>query len=317
LENVAFSVPRPAFGVQQTAFSGEVSELARRRLREAIAIYGRSAFEEPRRCEAILRDCCPNAPREVFLLVSALRENVAEELTAVETSVPSEALVASLTRRLSDHLGLSEDSARWAVESWRYGLEDNPGLRAGREVIAFPGRGTWSVGWDSSSQTAGAAMNWPWLGTCLVAIASAAVALGAAVAASLFHLWRTWPEGLAECGALALVLAGAGCGLRLSRRAFEQMTPPEHTGLDPSKAAFALVPEVLILLMLPLVTVAAPFAWVVEWWLKLHLVGAPHGVAFHVIRSIETLCLGAFLYFWIGDMTAIQGRIACSVIRRR
>jgi hypothetical protein len=43
----------------------------------------------------------------------------------------------------------------------------------------------------------------------------------------------------------------------------------------------------------------------------------PHGVAFHIVRSIETLCLGAFLYFWIGDMTAIQGRIACSVIRRR
>jgi hypothetical protein len=310
VENVAFSVPR-------LALNGEVSEVARLRLREAIAIYGRAAFEEPRRCEAILRDCCPNAPREVFLLVSALRENVAEELTADQASVPSEALVASLTRRLADHLGLSEDSARWAVESWRYGLEDNPGLRAGREVIAFPARGVWGAGRDTTSQTADAAVNWPWLGTCLVAIASAVMALGSAVAASLFHMWRTWPGGLAECTALTFVLAGAGCALRLARRAFEQMTPPEHTALDPSRMAFALLPEVLILLVLPLVAVAAPFAWVTEWWLELHLVGAPHGVAFHVIRSMETLCLVAFLYFWIGDMTAIQGRIACSLIRRR
>jgi hypothetical protein len=310
VENVAFSVPR-------SALNGEVSELARRRLREAIAIYGRAAFEEPRRCEAILRDCCPNAPREIFLLVSALRENIAEELTADQAGVPSEALVASLTRRLADRLGLSEDSARWAVESWRYGLEDNPGLRAGREVIAFPGRGTWGAGLDISSQTAGAAVNWPWLGTCLVAIVSAVVALGVTVAASFFHLWKTWPAGLAECAALAFLLACAGCGLRLSRRAFEQMHPPEQTALDPSKAAFALLPEVLILLVLPLVAVAAPFVWVMEWWLELHFVGAPHGVAFHVIRSMETLCLGAFLYFWIGDMTAIQGRIACSLIRRR
>jgi hypothetical protein len=308
VENVAFSIPR-------SVLNNEVSELARRRLREAIATYGRAAFEEPRRCEAILRDCCPNAPREVFLLVSALRENVADELTTDQAGMPSDALVASLTRRLADHLGLSEDSARWAVESWRYGLEDNPGLRAGREVIAFPGRGTWSLG--TSSQTSDAAVNWPWLGTCLVAIASAVAALGAAVAASFVHLWKTWPGGLAECAALAFALAGAGCGLRLSRRAFEQMAPPGHTALDPSRAAFALLPEVLILLVLPLVAVAAPFVWVMEWWLELHFVGAPHGVAFHVVRSMETLCLGAFLYFWIRDMTAIQGRIACSLIRRR
>jgi hypothetical protein len=310
VENLAFSVPRPVFNT-------EVSELARRRLREAIAIYGRSAFEEPRRCEAILRDCCPNAPREIFLLVSALRENVANDLASEQAGMPSEALVASLTRRLADHLGLSEDSARWAVESWRYGLENNPGLRAGREVIAFPARGLWGAGSHMSSQTAGAAVNWPWLGTCLVAIGSAVIALGTAVAATLFHLWRTWPGGVVECGALTFLLAGAGFALRLARRAFEQMMPPEHTALDPSRSAFALLPEVLILLALPLVTVGAPFAWVMEWRLQLHLVGAPHGIAFHVIRSMETLCLGAFLYFWIGDMTAIQGRIACSLIRRR
>ena len=306
-----------AFTAQRATVSSEPGELVRRRLRDAIAIYGRAAFEEPRRCEAILRDCCPNAPREIFLLVSALRENVAQELTAEQSTMPSEALVASLARRLADHLGLSEDSARWAVESWRYGLENNPGLRGGREVIAFPVAGTWGARPDVSSQIAGAAVNWPWLGTCLVAIASALAALGTVVSASFFHAWSTWAGGLAECCALAFVLAGAGFGLRLSRRAFEQMLSPEHEALDPRTAAFALLPEVLILLVLPLVAAGAPFAWVIEWWLELHVVGLPHGFAFHVVRSFESLCLGTFLYFWIGDMTAIQGRIACSMIRRR
>jgi hypothetical protein len=301
----------------EVEFASEIGEVARRRLREAIAIYGRAAFEEPRRCEAILRDCCPNAPREVFLLVSALRENVAEELTAEQSGMPAEALLAGLTRRLADHLGLSEDSARWAVESWRYGLEDNPGLRAGREVVAFPMGGTLAGRAEASWQTGDVEVNWPWLGTCLVAIASALAALGTVVAASLFHMWSRWPGGLAEAGGLAFALAGAGCGLRLARRAFEQMAPPEHTALDPRKAAFALLPEVLILLALPLVAVGAPFAWVMEWWLGWHVVGAAHGAAFHVVRSLESLCLGAFLNFWIGDMTAIQGRIACSAIRRR
>ncbi|HLI85480.1 MAG TPA: hypothetical protein VKV17_16315 [Bryobacteraceae bacterium] len=300
----------------EVALASDVAEVARRRLREAIAVYGRAAFAEPRRCEAILRDCCPNAPREVFLLVSALRENVAEELSAEQTGMPAEALVARLTRRLSDHLGLSEDSARWAVESWRYGLENNPGLRAGREAMVFPA-GEARARNESRFASGGAAVNWPWLGTCLVAIVSALAGLGTVVAASFCHLWRTWPGGLLECGALAFVLAGAGCGLRLARRAFEQMTPPEHTLLDPRTAAFALLPEVLILLALPLVAVGAPFAWVMEWWLGWHFVGAAHGAAFHVVRSMESLCLGAFLYFWIGDMTPIQGRIACSLVRRR
>jgi hypothetical protein len=312
--------------MQEGALSigSEMGDLARQRLREAIAIYGRAAFEEPRRCEAILRDCCPTAPREVFLLVSALRENVAGELVAQEAGVPEPALLARLTRRLSDHLGLSEDSARWAVESWRYGLEDNPGLRANvlrantQKILSVPD--AWSV--DSASsfareESGNATINWPWLGACFVTIVSCLVALAGTTWITFFHQWEHWPGAVMEFLVLALLLSASGFGELLARRALEQMNPPRHDLLDPRKVPYALLPEVLILLLLPLVALAIPVMWVMEWRLELHVVGLPHGTAFHVIRSFESLLVGAFLYYWAGNMTPIQGLIACSIIRRR
>lgn len=302
-----------------TSISTEPGDLARQKLREAIALYGRSAFQEPRRCEAILRDCCPTAPREVFLLVSALRENVAEELVRHDGNTPEAALVARLTRRLSDHLGLTDDSARWAVDSWRYGLEDNPGLRANVEGIRFasqdpgpPGRGV-SV---MNRGSAGGAVNWPWLVMCLIAIASAAAALAAMVSITWFDPWTTWQRGLMECGGLALALAGAGFGEMLSERSFAQIAPPDYGALDPRKAPYALLPEVVILLALPLVAVAVPAMCAMKWWSQLHLAGLPHDAAFYVILCLETVWVAAFLYYWIRGMPGIQSRIACSMVQR-
>jgi len=301
------------------SISTELGDLARQKLREAIAIYGRSVFQEPRRCEAILRDCCPTAPREVFLLVSALRENVAEELVSHEHSLPATAVVARLTRRLSDQLGLSEDSARWAVDSWRYGLEDNPGLRAAPDPVRFARQSPWaaSASGPISVDSTNSAVNWPWLGTCLVTLASAVVSLGGMAWITFVHQWKTWQGGLVECAALALLLAGTGFCQLLARRAFEQMPPPDHHALHPRTAAFALLPEVLILLLLPLVAIGLPAMWILEWSLELHAAGLPHATLFHVIRAIESLWLSAFLYYWVRGMTPIQGRIACSLIRQR
>ena len=298
----------------------ELGDLARSRLREAIAAYGRAAFQEPRRCEAILRDSCPMAPREVFLLVSALRENVAAELASGASGMPASALVAKLSRRVADHLGLSEDAARWAVESWQYALEDNPGLlgdglgsRGAQRVESETGLPQSSVTVESSHS----ALNWPWLGMCCVALTSAAIALAAVGWLTFVHLWTTWQEGLIECAALAAILGAARFGQMLCAYSFSQMAPPTHQALDPGKAAFALLPEVLVLMLMPLVPVVLPILWIMEWWLELHVVGAPHGAAFHVIRSLESVCLGAFLFYWVRSLTAIQGSIACSMLRRR
>jgi hypothetical protein len=297
-----------------------MGETARLKLREAIAAYGRGAFEEPRRCEAILRDFCPLAQKEIFLLVSALRENVASELGTGPATMPESALMAKLTRRVSENLGLSEDAALWAVESWRYALEDNPGLQGDGRGMRTPARidpDPDSAGRGPASEHPAGGVNWPWLGMCCVALTSAIIALASVTWLTFVHQWTAWRGGLVECCALAMILSAARFGQMLCARSFDQMVPSNYQGLDPGKAAFALLPEVMVLLSMPLVPVALPVIWILEWWLELHIVGAPHTLAFHVVRSVESLCLGAFTFYWVRSLPSIQGNIASSMLRRR
>jgi WD40 repeat protein len=87
-----------------------------------IARYGPALADDPRRTEALLRDFCGAYKREIFCLVSALKEQVASDLLASRDRVPHQVLLAQLTRRLRDNLALTEDAARWAVESWALAL---------------------------------------------------------------------------------------------------------------------------------------------------------------------------------------------------
>jgi len=99
-----------------------MNDLPRQTLCEIIAQYGHSLSDDPRRTEALLRDFCGAYKREIFVLVSALREQVAADLLASQDNVPHQVLLAQLTRRLRDNLALAEDAARWAVESWALAL---------------------------------------------------------------------------------------------------------------------------------------------------------------------------------------------------
>ena len=96
--------------------------LPREKLCELIATYGQTLCDDPRRCEALLRDLCAANRREIRALVSALRERVATDLLAASEGVPREVLRARLTQRLQDNLGLAEEIARWAVDSWALAL---------------------------------------------------------------------------------------------------------------------------------------------------------------------------------------------------
>jgi WD40 repeat protein len=99
-----------------------VNDLPRQKLCQIIAQYGPSLADDPRRTEALLRDFCGEYKREIFVLVSALREQVAADLLTSQTSVPREVLLAQLTKRLQENLALAEDASRWAVESWALAL---------------------------------------------------------------------------------------------------------------------------------------------------------------------------------------------------
>ncbi len=99
-----------------------MNDLPRRKLCEIIAQDGLSLCDNPRRCEGLLRDLCGEYKREIFVLVSALKERVAADLLSSQTGVPREVLLARLVSRLQDNRALTEDAARWAVESWALAL---------------------------------------------------------------------------------------------------------------------------------------------------------------------------------------------------
>jgi predicted RNA-binding Zn-ribbon protein involved in translation (DUF1610 family) len=96
--------------------------LPRQRLTELVGRYGHDVADDPRRCEALLRDMCPQHKREIFVLVSAVKECVPRELLGSSSGIPKAVLVSRLTKRLHENLGVAENLARWAVESWALAL---------------------------------------------------------------------------------------------------------------------------------------------------------------------------------------------------
>ncbi len=94
----------------------------REKLRELIVEYGRSLCDDPRRFEALLKDYCGQYKREIFVLVTALKNRVADDLLKTSEGVPHVLLLARLIKRLEDELAMTTEAAQWAVESWALAL---------------------------------------------------------------------------------------------------------------------------------------------------------------------------------------------------
>ncbi|AGA89452.1 Protein of unknown function (DUF1566) [Thioflavicoccus mobilis 8321] len=99
-----------------------MNELPRQKLRDLILYYGRSLCEDPRRCEALLRDQCGEHKREIAVLMAALRDQVPRDLLHGCGGTPPSLLQARLVRRLYDNLGIAEVFGAWAIESWMLAL---------------------------------------------------------------------------------------------------------------------------------------------------------------------------------------------------
>ncbi len=99
-----------------------MDDVARQTLIQLVAQQGRNAYENPRRCNALLRDLAPGYKREIFVLVSALEQGVANDLLSLQGQVPAGVLLAQVTTKLQAALALTEEAARWAVESWALAL---------------------------------------------------------------------------------------------------------------------------------------------------------------------------------------------------
>ena len=87
-------------------------------LRDLIAKHGRALLDDPRRCEALLRDHCPDARREITVLMGALKEGVPQRLLGLPPASLSEATVTGYAARLSEELAMAEQAARWSIMTW-------------------------------------------------------------------------------------------------------------------------------------------------------------------------------------------------------
>jgi formylglycine-generating enzyme required for sulfatase activity len=99
-----------------------LNEEPRQQLNKLISQFGHTVCNDPKRCEAILRDLCPQYRRETNLLVAALKERVVVDLLKKPVSLPIAVQLNQLAQRLHDDLGIVESFAFWSVESWALAL---------------------------------------------------------------------------------------------------------------------------------------------------------------------------------------------------
>lgn len=87
--------------------------------------YGQNIIAEPKRCRGMLSDLAPHHRLENNLLIAALEQKVAQELLQPSALIPINMQVDRLAKRLHDVVGIKEEFAYWAVESWVLALDVN------------------------------------------------------------------------------------------------------------------------------------------------------------------------------------------------
>lgn len=88
-----------------------------------ISHYGTSICDTPRRCEALLRDYCFRSKKEVFVLMTIVKEKMIKDILDMsKESTAYESQIAILINKLCDEFGFSEDIASWAVRTWAAAL---------------------------------------------------------------------------------------------------------------------------------------------------------------------------------------------------
>lgn len=131
-----------------------MSDQPRQTLSDLIRQFGRNLGDDPKRCEAMLKDSLKNGfKREINALVAAAREGIPAELTNVSAGIPVEPLTVKLARQLHDETGLDLGLADWSVRAWALALDVPVTVRTSPANVAgatSPSAGL-SGGWASVS----------------------------------------------------------------------------------------------------------------------------------------------------------------------
>jgi outer membrane lipoprotein SlyB len=91
-------------------------------LKSLLDRYGVALLGESGRLRGLLQDECPNAKREISVLLQALDERVPQDLLRVHSGEPIRSLSPRLAKRLEDEKSISAHASRWAVNTWAQGL---------------------------------------------------------------------------------------------------------------------------------------------------------------------------------------------------
>lgn len=99
-----------------------MNDIPRQTLKQIVRQYGPQVCDNPRRCEALLRDLCGEHRREIFVLVSALEHDVVDDLRTLTAQLPFSVILPRLAAELHETTALSEEAARWAIAVWAEAL---------------------------------------------------------------------------------------------------------------------------------------------------------------------------------------------------
>jgi hypothetical protein len=113
-----------------------MNAVVRRTLCDLIDKYGADLCDAPRRCEGLLRDFCGQYRGEIKVLVDALEEGITTDLRSSH-SVPQEVVQGRLVKRLQENLLLTEEVAKWVVESWAIALKRAPAANPSSERVTI------------------------------------------------------------------------------------------------------------------------------------------------------------------------------------
>jgi hypothetical protein len=99
-----------------------MNDLPQDQLNQLLSTHGQQLPEDPQRCEALLRDTFPSYPREVSLLVNALKQGVPQELLSSHNKIPFEVTRSRLSHKLAENLFVQDQAAEWVVDAWSEAL---------------------------------------------------------------------------------------------------------------------------------------------------------------------------------------------------
>jgi hypothetical protein len=133
-----------------------MEEAARQQLKALIEACGKDFYQFPDRCEGGLQDFLAKYKREKNLLITALREDVPKILIeSPAKGLPLELVQGQLVQKLQADHDISEEGAKWVVESWAEALgvridgvrinQDQGGEIEKKEIKKQPRKKRWFI----------------------------------------------------------------------------------------------------------------------------------------------------------------------------